>query len=352
MTPSSVSTWLSGFILLAVIIGIMPLSGQIEVIYFYEEGCSQCEAVSLILDELAQEYSLTVERYDVATVEGYRLFREYGFTLTPALVIQGETMEGQIGRTDILDALQGRSHRLIHYITALVLGLLSGLSPTLMGVHTDIISEVARTTREEKDVVTRSLLFYAGIFAIAFCVFFVFSAEAVYQTVGAFFGFVIFLNLLNSALHSFNSYTRIDLYIKAQFITLEPASALKLGLFHGLGKFSDSVPFFIPVLYLIGSRGSLSQDVIVFVLFLTGIVIVYVLLLVLAIVQLNIFRRVGEEWVRQVYFSAAGLLAMAVSVLVFLEVMHEFNLRITFFLMVIIIVISGVLIGFKRRIVF
>ena len=345
--------WLPVLILLFT--AILPLSGQSiksdTILYFYEEGCPQCELLSPILDELAEEYSLTIIKYDVATPEGYRLFTEYGFTTTPALYINGELLEYPFERADIVKALQNKNYHLNHYVAALILGLISGLSPTLLCVYTDIISEVARTTRREMDVVFRSLLFCAGIFAVSFCVFLIFSIKIVYQTTGALFGFVIFLNLLNSALHSFNSYTRIDLFIKAQFITLEPASVVKLGLFHGLGKFSDSLPLFFPVLYLVIVRGSFFQDVSICVLFFLGIVIIYVLLLVLAIVQLNLFRRLSGGQVSTLYFLATSFLVMIVSVFFFLEVLPELNLWMTLFLVVVVTVVSGVLIGFKRRIV-
>ena len=157
---------------------VFPLSAEEEIIYFYEEGCPQCTQVSVILDEIAQKYPVRITSYDVATVEGYALFKEYGFITTPALVINGKNLGGEgdeITKSDIVRALQ--KYEWIHFVISLVLGLFSGLSPTLMSVHADIISEVARTTRREMDVVVRSLLFYVGIFAVQLCLFLVFEID-------------------------------------------------------------------------------------------------------------------------------------------------------------------------------
>ncbi len=336
------------FILISVL--SPPLSAQDEVIYFYEEGCLQCENVSFILDELSQEYPLHIIEYDVGTVEGYTLFEQYGFTTTPALIVNGKKLEGKIGRSDILKALS-RGYEWYHFLAALVLGLLSGLSPTLMEMHGDIISEVARTTREETDVVMRSLLFFVGIFCIVLCLFFVFGI-GLFSFLAPLLGIALALNLLNSGLHSFNSYTKIDLYIKAKFITLESSSVLKLGGLHGMLKFPDSVPMFLPLLYFVITRGKFSQDLILCVLFCTGIVVSYLVILVLAIVQINLFKTFRNERFSQLYFSVSGLFVMAVSVLLLWEIMNEIHLWIAVVCAVIVISISGVLIGFKRRIIY
>ena len=330
---------------------VIPLSAEEEIIYFYEEGCPQCARVSLILDEIGKEYSVSITSYDVATVDGYTLFKEYGFVTTPALIVQGKKLGGagtEITKSDIIRALQ--KYEWFHFIISLGLGLLSGLSPTLMGVHADIISEVARTTRREMDVVLRSLLFYVGIFAVQLCLFFIFEIDFL-NFVAVFLGFVLSINLLNSGLHSFNSYTRIDLYIKAKFITLEPLSVLKLGFLHGVVKFPDSVPFFLVLLWLVITRGSLSEDVYMGLLFFTGIVISYFLVFVMAIVQVNLFRTFKEDLLSKLYFSISGISVMGVSLWMLWEIRDDISIWIGVVVAAVIIVVSGVLVGFKRRIV-
>ena len=330
---------------------VIPLSAEEEIIYFYEEGCPQCARVSLILDEIAKEYSVSITSYDVATVEGYTLFKEYGFITTPALIVQGKKLGGagtEITKSDIIRALQ--KYEWFHFIISLGLGLLSGLSPTLMGVHADIISEVARTTRREMDVVLRSLLFYVGIFAVQLSLFFIFEIDFL-NFVAVFLGFVLSINLLNSGLHSFNSYTRIDLYIKAKFITLEPLSVLKLGFLHGVVKFPDSVPFFLVLLWLVITRGSLSEDVYMGLLFFAGIVISYFLVFVMAIVQVNLFRTFKEDLLSKLYFSVSGISVMGVSLWMLWEIRDDISIWIGVVVAAVVIVLSGVLVGFRRRIV-
>ncbi len=330
---------------------VFPLSAEEEIIYFYEEGCPQCARVSLILEEIAEEYSLHIISYDVATVEGYTLFKEYGFITTPALVIQGKNLGGkgiEITKSDIIRAL--KKYEWFHFIISLGLGLFSGLSPTLMSVHADIISEVARTTRREMDVVLRSLLFYVGIFAVQLCLFFIFEIDFFYF-VAVLLGFVLSLNLLNSGLNSFNSYTRVDLYIKAKFITLEPQSVLKLGFLHGVVKFPDSVPFFLVLLWLVITRGSLSEDVYMGLLFFAGILISYFLVFVMAIVQVNLFRTFKEDLLGKFYFSVSGISVMGVSLWMLWEIRDEISVWIGVVMAAIVIVVSGVLVGLKRRIV-
>lgn len=331
---------------------VQPVAAQQHVTYFYEEGCSQCEVVSLILDELVQEGVITVTQYDVATVEGYNLFKQYGFAMTPALIINGEKLEAPIEKSAILEALQSNKYEWYHFVIALGLGLLSGCSPTLMQMHSDIISEVARTTRQELDVVLKSLLFYGGIFAIILLLFFIFNTGTYLNFLAVLFGFFISVNLLNSGLHSFNSYTRIDLYLKAKFIALDSFSVLKLGLLHGIAKFPDSVPFFIPVMYVILVKGAYIEDLVMGLLFLTGIVAVYVVILLLAIKGRNLFRTFKTAAVEQLYFSVTGIAVMGVALVLFWEVFAAVNVVVVFIFVSVVIVGSGILIGFNRRIIY
>lgn len=339
------------FLIFLIFIIVLPaLSAQQEIIYFYEEGCPLCEKVSLLLEELSKEYSLTIIKYDVGTAEGYTTFKQHGFTVTPALLINGKPLEGEIEKADIVKALQ--YYEWYHYLVALGIGVVSGLSPTLMKMHADIIAEVASTTRQELDVVVRSVLFYVGIICCAFCLFFVFDVVGSLHFVAVLLGFAISVNLLNSGLHSFNSYTSIDLYIKAKFITLDSDSVLKMGFLHGIAKFSDSVPLFIPLMYFVITRGAFTQDVVLALLFCAGIIVSYCILFVLALVQINLFRKLRNEQVSLMYFSAAGLVVMAASVWLLWEILDTLNVGIALVLTVIVVVTSGVLIGFKRRIIY
>jgi cytochrome c biogenesis protein CcdA len=112
------------------------------------------------------------------------------------------------------------------FLLGFTLGILSGLSPTLMGIYTDIVSEIARTTRKEMDVVIRSLIFCAGVLTITCGVFVVLGSTLFLHFLGILLGFAVALNLFNTGLHTFNSYTRVDNYIKAKFIYLDSFSVL------------------------------------------------------------------------------------------------------------------------------
>ncbi|MGD2250781.1 MAG: hypothetical protein PVF58_20480 [Candidatus Methanofastidiosia archaeon] len=232
------------------------------------------------------------------------------------------------------------------------LGILSGLSPTLMGVYTDIVSEVARTTRKEMDVVFRSLIFCTGMLLITFGVFIGLESTLFLHFLGILLGFAVALNLFNTGLHTFNSYTRVDNYIKAKFIYLDSFSVLKLGVIHGVGKFPDSVPFFIPFLCVTIMNASFVQGLFWVILFSAGIVTSFVIVLLLAILQYNIFRKFESQIVNQIYFCAAGGVTIMCTVWLFWELLDKITAHIAFILILLVIMVSGVLIGYKRRIVY
>ena len=187
---------------------------------------------------------------------------------------------------------------------------------------------------------------------IALVLFFIFNLNTYLSFLAVVFGFFISINLLNSGLHSFNSYTKIDPYIKATFITLDSFSVLKLGLIHGIAKLPDSIPFFIVVIYVVVMKGVFVEDLVVCLLFLTGIVIVYAVFLFLATRGRNFFRILGDAAVEQVYYAAAGITSMGVAVALFWELFTAVNVTVVFIIVFAVIVGAGILIGFHRRIIY
>jgi cytochrome c biogenesis protein CcdA len=338
-------------LLLFILLSLAPLiRAQPEVIYFYEEGCPQCTKVSLILDHLSDEGTIRVTAYNVATVEGFEKFKEYGFTYTPALVIEGQKLAGAIELSDIMQALHG-GVPWFYWVLAVILGMVSGLSPTLMNLHSDIISEVAKTSRDELDVLLRSLVFYAGIFVVLTLLFLVLDSGVYLLLAAVLLGFASAISLLNSGLHTFNSYTKIDLYIRAHFISLNSLSTLKLGFLHGVAKFPDSAPLFMGIVYLTALKGRFVYDTAVFILFLTGIIISYVVILLLAMAQINLFRPLSNQKLSQLYFASAGIGVMAVSILLFWEIVESLDIVVAFAAILLTLLAGGLLIGFKRRII-
>jgi hypothetical protein len=336
----TVSTDMNGLFLLILITGIMLSvpSLQVKDVSIHEEGFSQCMILPFSVDTGLRDGYVN----DLATAGLVQL--KYGTNM----LFDG-VLFGHLGFS--LNLLGG-DYEWYYFFIALFLGLLSGISPILMRVHSDIISEVARTTREESDVFARSLIFYVGILAVTALLFFIFNMSVYLHFVLALFGVAIFVNLLNSGLHSFNSYTKVDLFIKATFLTLDSSSVLKLGLLHGIAKFSDSVPFFFPVMCLVIARGSFSQDLVFFILFLTGIVLSYVIILSLAMARINLFKKFRTNLFNQLYFVFSGLIVMGCSVWLFWQVSDELNVYVGLIAVVAAIVITGMLIGFKRRIVY
>ncbi|MHC1605316.1 MAG: cytochrome c biogenesis protein CcdA, partial [Candidatus Methanofastidiosia archaeon] len=82
---------------ISIILFLFPLPASsspetIEIIFFYEEGCSDCQAFKPHLDVIEQKYgdNIHVTRYDVFTSEGWDIYVSYGFTKVPAIVI-GDT---------------------------------------------------------------------------------------------------------------------------------------------------------------------------------------------------------------------------------------------------------------------
>jgi len=85
---------IAGLLLAAIfLVMLIPASSgseDLEVIYFYEVGCDECNAFKPILDEIESEYSgtISVTRYEIW--DEWDLYTSYGFTKVPSLVI-GDT---------------------------------------------------------------------------------------------------------------------------------------------------------------------------------------------------------------------------------------------------------------------
>ena len=68
---------------------IIKNAEEITIIFFYTPGCGSCTEVETWLEELKLEYGskISVRSLDVLTKEGWDEFKDYGFTVTPAVVI-------------------------------------------------------------------------------------------------------------------------------------------------------------------------------------------------------------------------------------------------------------------------
>jgi cytochrome c biogenesis protein CcdA len=234
----------------------------------------------------------------------------------------------------------------------LLLGLISGLSPTLLKTHADIISEVAQTTRQETDVIIRSLLFNGGIFLVLCPLFFILTSSDMFSLVTVLLGVVIGFNLLNSALRAFNSYTRIDIILKAKFVTYASGKSLQIGILHGLGKCADSAPLFLVVVYLTHPHGSFTNTILLLMLFLLGIVLTYLIFFLYALIGVNIFRKFTHNRIKQGFFMSCALLVLITAVMHMWDIRTTVNTSLAIVLTCILLVTSGAIIGFKKRIIY
>lgn len=237
-------------------------------------------------------------------------------------------------------------------LMGLLLGIITGFSPTLLKNQGDIISEVAQTTRQEKDVIIRSLVFYGGLFIVLICLFFILTGLDFFSFMTVLLGMVVMINLSNSALNAFNSYTRIDLILKAKFISFTMLSSLQVGLLHGIAKFADSAPLFLVLVYLAITRGSTGEDTLILILYLSGILLSYCILMLYALFRVNIFRKFAHNRFIQIYFISSAFFVLVTSLMLIWEIKTTVNASLAILLTAIIIVISGVLIGFKKRIIY
>lgn len=245
------------------------------------------------------------------------------------------------------------SGSILHMILlALMLGVLSGLSPTLLKIHADIITEVAHTTRQETDVIIRSLLFNGGLFFVIISLFLLLTRIPAFSFIAVLLGIVVGINLLNSALHAFNSYTRIDIILKAKFISYTPGTAIQLGFLHGIGKFSDSAPLFLVVVYLAITGRSIVPSLLLLLFYLLGILLTYTILLLYALFRVNIFRKFLGSVAKKGYFFPSALLVFTISSLLMWNIRSTVNTSLAISLTALVLILSGVIIGFKKRIIY
>ncbi len=72
---------------------LVNAENNIEMEYFYSEGCPHCAQTTPIIDAIEQEYknNITIERFVVENPENYERLVNYGFLEVPAVVINNQT---------------------------------------------------------------------------------------------------------------------------------------------------------------------------------------------------------------------------------------------------------------------
>lgn len=158
----------------------------IEYFYLYDpsiSGCPECGAdletqrVDQIMSDITKDYGelVTLEKRNIFFDENLDLWREYNFTVVPAVVINDNyTLEGeQITKKEleyVIDAhlLGEKPYRnpyepLFAVSLAFSVGFLSGFSPCLIAMLAFILTYISSTDSRLRGGITRALIFGLGL---------------------------------------------------------------------------------------------------------------------------------------------------------------------------------------------
>ncbi|MCK5109711.1 MAG: thioredoxin family protein, partial [Methanosarcinales archaeon] len=58
--------------------------------FFYEIGCTKCEKMRPIVENVAFEHNLSVVEYEITDRSGFERMDKYGIMVVPAVVISGQ----------------------------------------------------------------------------------------------------------------------------------------------------------------------------------------------------------------------------------------------------------------------
>jgi len=141
-------------------------AAPIEIKFFFQEGCPDCAEVEGVLQTIQARYGHTVviERISILSSSGFEQFKAYGFEYTPALVIGDRLLQSKEQMTfenlsSILDGIiYGFPFRLTPLLS-FILGIVSSLSPAMMGVMQTLLVTLSRRRRTFREALTKSSLF-------------------------------------------------------------------------------------------------------------------------------------------------------------------------------------------------
>jgi cytochrome c biogenesis protein CcdA len=176
---------------------------DVSIVYYYTEGCSECQAVDLLLESLKTKYSFTVVRkYDALDVQGSKvrasLDDQYGvpeeqrgtaptiFVGKTALVREKDIragLEKALATTDaegnawlasaLATADKGSSSaedafRTFSVLTVIGAGLLDGVNPCAFATLIFFISYLIMRSKKKRDILLVGVAFGAGVFLAYF----------------------------------------------------------------------------------------------------------------------------------------------------------------------------------------
>jgi len=199
---------------------LVPLSGvAIDMVYFWQPGCSHCEATSPVVDSLENEYNLNVSRVNIRESSGYDLLqsysRSYNFTpkTTPIIFLGDNVFEYSSNlESDLRFFLSSCSNcsvksPVVNGVSTLTLGALvtgaivDSINPCEFAVLILLISSIL-TLGSRKTALKAGLSFAFAIFLMYFLMGLgLFAVVSVFKISGIIFNIVavlaIIIGLLN-----------------------------------------------------------------------------------------------------------------------------------------------------------
>jgi len=172
------------FILFTIaLIAAQPVSGLVVLEYFHQQGCINCEKTDPIIDNIQSTYQdrVVVKNIEIDDRAGVRLLMSYGVTEIPVVVINRnkilayreitpERLDEEIrlaesgaypspaSRKTIFDG-----DNILSMVFSFALGLMTGLSPCLLGSLVILIAAAGSQSATEKARKIFPLIYGAGI---------------------------------------------------------------------------------------------------------------------------------------------------------------------------------------------
>jgi cytochrome c biogenesis protein CcdA/glutaredoxin len=323
----------------------MPIvAEEIEIVFFHTPGCEFCAQVEKWLEELKAEYGedITIRDVDVTSKEGWDEFKECGFTVTPAVLINGKIMLEfyDISKESLEDSIgkamedEGTSTRTMKFST-LALGIVSGTTACVIAVAAFMFAMV--TSRKSTFIDILLVAFYFGLGLI-----FVFMIMAVLLGVGSYsltggsasavrfytsllLGYVVLVLGINQFNYAFE-FVKLPVSTKRFFERILEGTLGKKG---HLGAFIFGVlfapvklPCAIPALGLVMERilvkGDLTEGLALAGIYGIGVMIPLIVVAVISGGSSQFASKLRwSESYRKVSWSIGGVVVLAVAVWIF-----------------------------------
>ena len=166
-----------------VLLIIQPVSGVVIIEYFHQQGCINCERTDPLIDDIISRYQgrVHVESVEIDNRAGVRLLMSYGVTEIPVVVINRNKVlnynqitseridtEIQLAESGAYPVPEKRKtffdgDGTLSVFLSFILGLMTGLSPCLLGSLLVLIAAANGPLSNGKETRYYPLIFGAGI---------------------------------------------------------------------------------------------------------------------------------------------------------------------------------------------